>query len=67
MRRAIVRVDRSALSVDVKVDETLVGWKDQGGKSGRGVGNKAIVLIALEVHAPERFGRIRMQRIPDPS
>ena len=24
-------------------------------------------MIALKVHAPERFGRIRMQRIPDAS
>ena len=67
MRRAMVRDHRSALSVDVKVDETLVGGKDQKDKSGRVVGNKVIVLIVLEVHAPERFGLVRMQRIPDAS
>jgi len=67
MRRAMVRDGRSLLSGNVEVDETLVGGKEQGGKRGRGAGNKSIVLIAVEVHEPMGFGRVRMQRASDAS
>ena len=67
MRRAMVRSGRTPLSGTVEVDETLVGGKEQGGKRGRGVGKKAIVLIAIEVHDPMGFGRVRMQRVSDVS
>lgn len=67
MRRAMVRPGRDKLSGNVEVDETLTGGKDQGGKRGRGAGRKSIVAIAVEVHKPKGFGRIRMQRIPDAS
>ncbi len=42
-------------------------WKEKGGKRGRGAGNKSIVLIAVDVHEPMGFGRVRMQRISDAS
>ena len=67
MRHAMVRDGRSSLSGNVEVDETLVGGKDKGGKRGRGAGKKSIVLIAVEVHEPMGFGRVRMQRVSDAS
>lgn len=67
MRRAMVRPGRDKLSGNIEVDETLIGGEDQGGKRGRGAGRKSIVMIAIEVHKPKGFGRIRMQRIPDAS
>jgi len=65
MRYAMVRDGRSSLSGNVEVDETLVGGKEKGGKRGRGAGKKFIVLIAVEVHEPMGFGRVRMQRVSD--
>jgi transposase-like protein len=67
MRRAMVRPERERLSGNVEVDETLVGGEEHGGKRGRGAGRKSIVVIAVEVHEPKGFGRVRMQRIPDAS
>lgn len=68
MRRAMVRPGRAPLSSGtVEVDETLVGGKEQEGKRGRGAGRKAIVLIAIEVHDPMGFGRVRIQRVSDMS
>ena len=40
MRRAIVREDRSALSVDVKVDETFVGGKIKEAKEDEKLGTR---------------------------
>jgi len=67
MRRAMVRPERERLSGNIEVDETLVGGEEHNGKRGRGAGRKSIVVIAVEVHEPKGFGRIRMQRIPDAS
>ena len=67
MRRAMVRTGRDKLSGNVEVDETLIGGEDRGGKRGRGAGRKSIVAVAVEVHNPKGFGRVRMQRIPDAS
>lgn len=65
-RVAMVRSERSRLSGTVEVDETLVGGVEHGGKRGRGT-TKSVVVIAVEVHEPKGFGRIRMRRIPDAS
>ncbi len=67
MRRAMVRPERERLSGNIEVDETLVGGEEHDGKRGRGAGRKSIVVIAIEVHEPMGFGRVRMQRIPDAS
>jgi len=67
MRRAMVRPGRDKLRGSVEIDETLLGGEDKGGKRGRGAGRKSIVVIAIEVHEPRGFGRVRMQRIPDAS
>ena len=66
LRRAMVRPGRERLHGRVEVDETYVGAAARG-KRGRGAGNKEIVVIAVEVHSPKGFGRVRMRRIPDVS
>jgi len=63
MRRAMVRPGRDKLHGIVEVDETLVGGEDKGGKRGRGAERKSIVVIALEIHEPIGYGRVRMKRI----
>lgn len=65
LRSAMVRPDRDQLSGCIEVDESYFGGCDEGGKRGRGSENKAIVAIAVELHSPKGFGRVRMQRIPD--
>ena len=67
MRRAMVLGGRSPLSGNVEIDETFVGGKKQGGKPGRGAGKKSIVLIAIELHEPMGFGRVKMKRVFDVS
>jgi transposase-like protein len=67
LRRAMVRPGRERLSGCVEVDETYVGGSKQGGKRGRGAEGKEIVVIAVEVHSPKGFGRVRMRRVPDVS
>ncbi len=58
--------EREKLSGIVEVDETLIGSVDEGGKRGRG-SKKSIVVIAIELHKPKGFGRIRMRFIPSAS
>ena len=65
-RIAMVYTERKKLSGTIEVDETLVGGIDEGGKRGRGSG-KSIVVIAIELHEPKGYGRIRMRFIPDAS
>jgi len=67
LRRAMVRPDRDQLQGRVEVDETYIGGARTGGKRGRGVEGRDIVVIALEVHSPRGFGRVRMRRVPDAS
>ena len=64
MRRAMVRPGRERLVGRVEVDESYVGGVE-GGVRGRQTQKKAIVAIAVEVHSPKGFGRIRMRRVPD--
>lgn len=65
MRRAMVRPGRNKLHGIVEVDETLVGGEGKGGKRGRGAERKSIVVIALEIHEPIGYGRVRMKRVSD--
>jgi len=48
------------LSGRVEIDETYVGG-DEDGVQGRQTETKAIVAIAVEVHSPKGFGRIRLK------
>lgn len=66
LRRAMIRPDRDRLSGRVEVDETYVGGQETGVR-GRKTEKKAIVVIAVEVHEPRGFGRIRLRRVPDVS
>lgn len=66
LRRAMERSGRDRLSGHVEVDETYVGGTERGAR-GRRTERKAIVSIAVELHFPRRFGRIRMRRVPDVS
>jgi transposase-like protein len=67
LRRAMVRPGRDRLHGNVEVDESLVGGITSGGKRGRGAEKKELVVIAVEMHEPKGFGRIRMKRIDDAS
>ncbi len=62
----MVNIEREKLSGTVEVDETQVGGVDVGGKRGCG-SKKSLVIIAIEVHDPKGFGRVRMCYIPDAS
>lgn len=66
MRRAMIRPGRDRLNGTVEVDETYVGG-EEAGVHGRETYKKAIVAIAIEVHSPKGFGRVRLRRIPDVS
>jgi transposase-like protein len=66
LRRAMVRPGRERLSGCVEVDESYVGGEEEG-THGRETYKKAIVVIAVEMHEPKGFGRIRVKRVPDVS
>lgn len=67
LRRAMVCPGRARLKDYVEVDETYIGGTESSGKKGRGAAKKEIVAIAIEVHFPKGFGRVRMRRISDVS
>ena len=64
MRLAMVRPGRDMLSGHVEVDETYIGGAEEGVR-GRKTVTKSIVIIAIEVHSPKGFSRIRLRQIPD--
>lgn len=66
LRRAMVRPARDRLTGTVEVDESYVGGAERGVR-GRQTLRKAIVAIAVEIHDPKGYGRVRMQRIPNVS
>lgn len=66
LRRAMVRPGRSMLHGCVEVDEAYVGGEEKG-VHGRESETKAIVVIAVEVHSPKGFGRVRLRQVPDVS
>ena len=65
-RVAMVNSERKKLSGTIEIDETLVGGVDKGGKRGRG-SHKSVVIIAIELHEPKGYGRVRMRFVPDAS
>lgn len=79
LRRAMVRPQRERLSGNVELDETYIGGParaptKRSGRPGARVRAipkrdlaKAVVAVAVEVHEPKGFGRIRLRRIADAS
>lgn len=68
LRRAMVNPEREQLYGIVEVDETYVGGPDVGKtRPPQPNSRKSIVIIAIELHQPKGFGRVRMQRINDAS
>lgn len=66
LRRAMVRPGRDRLRGVVEVDETYVGGTEKG-VHGRLTYRKAIVAVAVEVHDPKGFGRVRLRQVADVS
>jgi transposase-like protein len=64
LRRAMVLPGRDRLVGEVEVDEAYVGGEETGVK-GRETETKSIVAIAVEVHQPRGFGRVRLRQVPD--
>jgi transposase-like protein len=66
MRHAMVRPGRDRLRGKVEVDETYVGGAETGVR-GRETEKKAMVVVAIELHEPFGFGRVRLRQVPDVS
>ena len=75
IRTAMVRADRTKLSGTVEVDEAYIGGEEHGGSTGRGTGNKVLVVLAVELHDTgksintglKKPGRIRISVVSDAS
>lgn len=65
-RSVLVRPGRERLQGMVEVDESFFGG-EEAGSGGRHRGNKVLVGVAVEVHAPNGFGRCRMAILDDSS
>ena len=52
------------LAGSVEVDETFVGGEHPG-PGGRGALGKELVAVAVELHDPKGFGRVRIRVIPN--
>jgi transposase-like protein len=62
----MVRPGRERLVGIVEVDETYVGGEEEGVR-GRQTETKAILAIAIELHTPKGYGRVRIRQIKDVS
>ena len=49
------------------MDETFIGGEEPGLSGGRAKGKKSLVAVAVEVHEPRGYGRVRMGIIADAS
>lgn len=68
LRRAMVNPEHERLSGVVEVDETYVGGRDEGKiRAPQLESKKATVVVAVELHQPKGFGRVRLRRIADAS
>lgn len=73
-RRAMVRPNRDLLCGTVEVDEVFLALSRRDTENPRPPGSKSqnrshlvAVAVAIEVHEPKGFGRIRLQRIAGPN
>lgn len=71
LRRAMVSPVRAPLSGLVEVDETYVPMSDRNsakqGSKRKSHTDDTLVVVAVEIHEPKGYGRIRLQRIPTAS
>jgi len=65
LRQTMVCENRAPLDGSIEADETYIG-RDASRRRGRHKGNKAIVVIAVEVQG-QAMGRARMASVPDAS
>ncbi len=66
LRRAMVNPERDPLSGEVEVDECYIGGPEAGLRGGRQHGDKALVVVAVEVRGTAS-GRVRLAVVPDAS
>jgi len=73
-RRAMVRPDRDLLSGIVEVDKVFLALSRKDKENPRAPGSKShnrshlvAIAVAIEVHDPKGFGRIRLHRIAAPT
>ena len=67
LRRAMVDPDRTLLTDEIEVDETMIGGHEPDRRGGRQRDSKkTLVAVAIEVRG-EGSGRLRLQVIPDAS
>jgi len=62
LRKAMVRPDREPLAGLVEIDETFVGAREHARQRTR-PDVKAAVAIAVEIHHPKGFGRVRLRHL----
>jgi len=67
IRTAMVRSDRTKLSGKVEADDFYLGGEEHGGGSGRGTGNKILVVGAVELQDNGKLGRARLGTVADAS
>ena len=67
LRSVLVRPGRDRLTGTVGVDETYIGGEELGLRGGRAKGKKSLVGVAVEVHQPRGYGRVRMAILADAS
>lgn len=67
LRSVLVRPGRERLCGTVEVDETYIGGEEPGLPGGRAKGKKSLVGVAVEVHQPRGYGRVRMAILADAS
>jgi transposase-like protein len=67
LRSVLVRPGRERLCGTVEVDETFIGGEEPGLPGGRAKGKKSLVGVAVEVHQPRGYGRVRMAILADAS
>ena len=67
LRSVLVRPGRERLCGTVEVDETYIGGEEPGLPGGRAKGKKSLVGVAVEVHQPRGYGRVRIAILADAS
>jgi transposase-like protein len=65
LRSVLVRPGRDRLTGTVEVGETYIGGEEPGLRGGRAKGKKSLAGIAVELHQPRGYGRVRMGILAD--